>query len=358
MTTNFEFTAPILPKTKVRRHLWALVLLGLAVYFFLPHFAAMGHAFLVISNLNIPFVALSIGAQVISYAGSGYLLSTVVRLAARPISIVDGAFMTAGGNSVGTLGGGVLGTAGMTYLWLRRRGVNAGAAGLGAWLPILLNNTALAIVSFAGFVVIIHLRKSSGVLVAGFALVCLILTAALTGLMLCLLYRDKLTPIAMSLARFMAKFRHNPPANAKVEAAVEHLVEGWDALLQGGWRGPMLGAILNTSFDILTLGFLFWATGYRISIAVLLAGYGIPQILGKFTLILGGVGVIETSMVGLYTLLGAPKPIAVVAVLAYRLLSFWIPTLVGLALVPYLERWTGTSGGPTAAVESGHQLGV
>lgn len=104
MTTNFEFTAPVLPKTKLRRYLWALVLLGLAVYFFLPHFAAMGHAFLVISNLRIPFVALSIGAQVLSYAGSGYLLSTVVRLAARPISIVDGVLMTAGGNSVGTLG--------------------------------------------------------------------------------------------------------------------------------------------------------------------------------------------------------------------------------------------------------------
>ena len=44
--------------------------------------------------------------------------------------------MTAGANSVGTLGGGVLGTAGMTYLWLSRRGVSAGAAGLGGWLPI------------------------------------------------------------------------------------------------------------------------------------------------------------------------------------------------------------------------------
>jgi hypothetical protein len=46
---------------------------------------------------------------------------------------------------------------------------------------------------------------------------------------------------------------------------------------------------------------------YPISLAVLLAGYGIPQVLGKFTNILDGVGVIETSMVGLYTVLGAPK---------------------------------------------------
>jgi uncharacterized membrane protein YbhN (UPF0104 family) len=131
MTTNFELGAPLPPKTKVGRYLFALVLSGLAVYFFLPRFAAMGHAFLVISNLRIPFVALSIGAQLLSYVGSGYLLRSVVRLAAKPVSTTDGALMTAGANSVGTLGAGVLGTAGMTYHWLRRRGVNAGAFAAG-----------------------------------------------------------------------------------------------------------------------------------------------------------------------------------------------------------------------------------
>lgn len=61
-------------------------------------------------------------------------------------------------------------------------------------------------------------------------------------------------------------------------------------------------------------------------------------------------------MVGLYTLLGAPKPSAVVAVLAYRLLSFWIPTLVGVALIPYLERGNGSSSRPTGGIESGQGL--
>jgi uncharacterized protein (TIRG00374 family) len=107
--------------------------------------------------------------------------------------------------------------------------------------------------------------------------------------------------------------------------------------LSGGWRRPAVGAILNTGFDLLTLGFLFWAAGYRINAAVLVAGYGIPQLLGKSTVILGGVGVVEASMVGLYTLLGAPKPSTVIVVLAYRLFSFWIPTLVGIALIPYLD---------------------
>jgi uncharacterized membrane protein YbhN (UPF0104 family) len=291
MTTNLERAAPI-PKVKMRRYLFALVLSGLAVYLFLPRFAAMGHALLVISNLRIPFVALSISAQLLSYAGSGYLLRSIVRLAAKPISTIDGALITASANSIGTVGGGVLGTAGMTYHWLRRRGVNAGAAGLGGWLPIFLNDTALAIVSLAGLIVIIYSKKSSGVLVAGFTLVFLILGAVLTMLVLCLLYREKLAPIALALAGFVAKVRRKPPTHARIEAAVGQLLDGWDALLRGGWRGP--------------------AAGYRINAAVLVAGYGIPQLLGKFTVILGGVGIVEASTVGLYTLLGAPKPATII----------------------------------------------
>jgi uncharacterized protein (TIRG00374 family) len=347
MTTSFDLTATPPPKTKVKRYLFALILTGLAVYFVLPRVAAMGHAAHIISSLRIPFVALSIGAQLLSYAGSGYLLRAVVKLVAKPISILDGALMTAAANTVGTLGGGALGTAGMTYRWLRRRGVNAGAAGLAGWLTILLSDIALAIVSLAGLMIIIHLKKSSSVVVASFTLVMLILGASLGALILCLIYREKLDPIAIAIATFFAKVRHKPVEPGKIETSVGHLLEGWDALLRGGWRGPAVGTILNTSFDMLTLGFLFWAAGYRVGVAVLVAGYGIPQLLGKLTVILGGIGVVEATMVGLYTLLGAPKASAVVVVLGYRLFSFWIPTLVGIALIPYLEHRTGTPSGPT-----------
>lgn len=354
MTMDFDLAAP-LSKAKVKRYLLALLLWGLAVYFFLPRFAAMKHALVVISNLRFPFVALSFGAQLLSYLGSGYLLKTVVKLTAKPISVIDGALMTAGANSVGTLGGGVLGTAGMTYLWLNRRGVSAGAAGLGGWLPIFLNNIVLAVVSLAGLIVTVHLRKSTGVLVAGFTLVVLTLTAGLTVVILCLRYREKLAPIAIAIVGFSAKLRRKPPPRERIEAGVGQLLEGWDALVQGGWHGPVVGAILNTGFDMLSLGLFFWAAGYRISAAILVAGYGIPQLLGKVTVILGGVGVVEASMVGLYTLFGAPKPSAVIAVLAYRLFSFWLPTLVGIGLIPYLGRWTGTSDGPTGGVKSVRQ---
>ena len=55
---------------------------------------------------------------------------------------------------------------------------------------------------------------------------------------------------------------------------------------------------------------------------MLVAGYGVPQLLGKLTVILGGIGVVESSMVGLYTVLGVPNAVAIVAVLGYASFRF------------------------------------
>jgi uncharacterized protein (TIRG00374 family) len=336
-TLDFESAPPLPPRKKLRRYLFLLLFMGVALYVFLPRLAAIQHALAAFSTLSAPLVALSVGAQVLSYLGSGYLVRSVVNVSSKPISIVEGALMTLGANSVGTLGGGVLGTAGMTYFWLRRRGVNRGAAGLGGWIPILLNLSALALVSLGGLLVLIQLKKSSTVLVAGSASVALILLVGLGTLLWCLTHRDKLDGLATGIATFLSKFRRGPRVeHSKLKVSVAHLLEGWDALVHGGWRGPALGAVFNIGFDILTLDFLFWAGGYRISAALLLAGYGVPQLLGKATLILGGAGLVETGMVALYVILGVPKPTAIIAVLGYRLLSFWLPTLLGVGLVPIL----------------------
>jgi glycosyltransferase 2 family protein len=89
VAVNPELTLPIPPKTKLRRNLFVLILLGLGVYLFLPQFARIGHAFQVVSTLRIPLVTLALGAQVLSYVGSGYLLRTVVKLAAKPVSVLE-----------------------------------------------------------------------------------------------------------------------------------------------------------------------------------------------------------------------------------------------------------------------------
>ena len=89
---------------------------------------------------------------------------------------------------------------------------------------------------------------------------------------------------------------------------------------------------------MLTVYFLFIAAGHYVSIGILIAGYGLPFILGKMAFILpGGVGVIEAGMVAIYDSLLVPNPVSVVVILGYRLFSFWLPTLLGFAAAAYLS---------------------
>jgi len=52
----------------------------------------------------------------------------------------------------------------------------------------------------------------------------------------------------------------------------------------------------------------------------------------------GGLGVVEGSMVILYDSLQVPNAVSVVVILGYRLLSFWLPSLLGFAAAAYLSR--------------------
>ena len=121
---NFDSALAVPPRTKIWGSFLLLIVLGLSVYFPMPHLARIDYALQVAVTMRIPFIALALGAQILGYLGSGYLLRAIVRLASSPVSIREGALVTLGANSVGTLGGGILGTAGVTYLWLRRRGAS------------------------------------------------------------------------------------------------------------------------------------------------------------------------------------------------------------------------------------------
>ena len=122
-------------------------------------------------------------------------------------------------------------------------------------------------------------------------------------------------------------------------ATRSRLSGAWDVLWQGGWHRPVVGAFLNMAFDMLTLDFLFIAAGENVSLGVLLAGYGLPLLLGKVAFIIpGGVGVVESSMAVLYNGMGVPQATTVVVVLGYRLISFWLPTLLGFAAAAYLSQ--------------------
>jgi uncharacterized protein (TIRG00374 family) len=112
-------------------------------------------------------------------------------------------------------------------------------------------------------------------------------------------------------------------------------------------RLGLLGAVAYWGFDIAVLGVCFHAFGSIVPVAVLVVAYFLGT-LGSLLPLPGGIGGVEGGMIGAFVAFGIPAKSAVIAVLAYRAISFWLPTLPGiagyLALRSTVHRWqTGIS---------------
>ena len=100
--------------------------------------------------------------------------------------------------------------------------------------------------------------------------------------------------------------------------------------LVGERRLGLLGAVAYWGFDIAVLGVCFDAFGRVVPVAVLVMGYFLGT-LGSLLPLPGGVGGVEGGMIAAFVAFGVPVGSAVIAVLAYRAISFWLPTLPGIA---------------------------
>jgi putative heme transporter len=107
-------------------------------------------------------------------------------------------------------------------------------------------------------------------------------------------------------------------------------------------RLGLLGAVAYWGFDISVLGLCFHAFGATVPVAVLITGYFLGT-LGSLLPLPAGIGGVEGGMIGAYVAFGLHASTAIIAVLAYRAISFWLPTLPGivgyLALRSTVRRW-------------------
>jgi hypothetical protein len=88
-------------------------------------------------------------------------------------------------------------------------------------------------------------------------------------------------------------------------------------------------AAANWLLDAASLWVFIAAFGKFISPIDLLVAYGLANILAVIPLTPGGLGVIEGVLIPTLTGFGVGKGVATVAVLAYRLVNFWLPIPIG-----------------------------
>jgi uncharacterized membrane protein YbhN (UPF0104 family) len=99
----------------------------------------------------------------------------------------------------------------------------------------------------------------------------------------------------------------------------------------------LAGAVGYWAFDNAVLWATFHAFGASVPVTVVLMGYLIGQ-LGGLLPIPGGIGGIDGGLIGTLIVYGAPAAATAAAVLAYRVILFWLPLLVGGVAFAALRR--------------------
>jgi uncharacterized protein (TIRG00374 family) len=134
--------------------------------------------------------------------------------------------------------------------------------------------------------------------------------------------RGRLARIAQRLANAPAAF------SAGMREAMCHVRE----------RDPaLLGAIAYWAFNIAVLWACFHAFGHPPPLTVIVMGYFVG-FLGNLLPLPGGIGGVDGGMIGAFAAFGVPLSLVVPAVLAYRVFTFWLPTIPGAIAYFQLRR--------------------
>ncbi len=97
-------------------------------------------------------------------------------------------------------------------------------------------------------------------------------------------------------------------------------------------RRLILCAVLafgNWALDALSLWLVLAALGSAVPAGPLLAAYGVATVLAQLPITPGGIGIVEGVLVPALIAFGVPASIALLAVLGWRTLEYWLPIPVG-----------------------------
>lgn len=133
---------------------------------------------------------------------------------------------------------------------------------------------------------------------------------------------------ALQAARNRVRRRHPP-----LEDLPGRLLRERDMVLEvfsDRWLRALLATIGRWAFDYTSLLIALLAVGARPSLSAVLLAFCVAQVLGLIPFTPGGLGFVEAGLAGTLALAGVPGAEALVATLAYRLASYWLPIPFGL----------------------------
>jgi uncharacterized protein (TIRG00374 family) len=311
----------------VRGVLFAALAVG--VFGLLPRLGGLRHDAAGLRHARPAFVAAAVVAQAVSLACYALLYRRVLaslgarlrfRVAAEvTLSTFLVSHVTPFGSATGTL---------LNVSTLEAEGIAAATTGEAIGLTSLVSTVALIALFGTGLVATAGRHVSATYLkIAGIALILVVLVLAIA-------FGVGAHPgIAERAARRAASWARRVRPSIDPEKAAQtskRLVVLARSALTGRAFGESYGfASADLLFDLLSLDLMFLAFRYQPGFGPLAVAYAAANIASAIPITPGGLGVIEVTLVAITVGFGAPRATAVIAVLGYRVVNYWLPLLPG-----------------------------
>jgi uncharacterized protein (TIRG00374 family) len=283
-------------------------------------------------------------AMVALQVGSFACMWGILRLAVRTDQWTPVILSQLAANSFGRIVPGGAATVGaVQYAMLVRGGVPPASAASGI--------TASALVVFATLLALPLLALPA--ILTGVAVDPNLARAALAGAIVfvlivilgaaCVIWDRPLELIGRGAQALLNRLRrHREPLRGLPERLLHERDVVVDVLGRQWWEALLLAAG-RWVLDYLTLIAVLYALGATPRPSLVLLAFCAAQLLGNLPFTPGGVGFVEAGLTGFLALAGVGAGAAVVATLAYRLVSFWLPIPAGAVAAVIHRRRYGTA---------------
>jgi uncharacterized protein (TIRG00374 family) len=305
-----------------------LVLVLVIEYLVLPQIAGARRSLELLSHVNLRYVLAGLVLEAASLATYAQLtrgvlprspkrsLWTLLRIQLSSLAV---SHVVPGGAAAG---------GGLGYRLLTAAGVSGSDAGFALATQSIGSAVVLNAILWLGLVVSIPLRGFNPLYV----------TAAIVGLLVVGTFSVAVLALTRGeerAARFLRAVGRRVPfldeetmdlLVHRVAARLRTLMADRPLLLRTvGW------AATNWLLDAAALWVFLLAFGYRAPVDGLIVSYGLANVLAAIPITPGGLGVVEAVLTATLVGFGAPRGVAVLGVISYRLLTFWLPIPVGAA---------------------------
>jgi uncharacterized protein (TIRG00374 family) len=310
------------------------VALAVGVFSLLPRIGGLAHDAAGLRHARRAFVVAAVLAQAVSLGCYALLYRRVLAslgaqvrfgLAARvTLASFLVSHLTPFGSATGTL---------LNVTTLEAQGITAATTSEGIRLTSLVSSAALVALFGAGFVATAGRHLSQGyITIAGVALVLVVCVAAMALLVGA---HPAIAERAVGRAARLARhFRPSIDPEKAAQSSGQLVARARSALTGRAFLAGFAFAVGDLLFDLLSLDLMFLAFGYQPGFGPLAVAYAAANLASAIPLTPGGLGVIEVTLVAITVGFGAPRATAVLAVLGYRVVNYWLPLLPGALAKP------------------------